>query len=351
MPPGWAGPGARALSGNRRRPRCCSWPGAAARRPGEQRGAGGGPRGLSSGGSRTRRRRRGRPPGGDASPRGAPAPGRAETERERAGSGSRSGAAGPRLPAESGCRCRARAPRANQRQPPPRRSPCDSAPVAWAPPAAPPRPPPPIGRPLPHVTAGPHVSQVCSLPAEGGGGARRAGEGSDGLRCRGGAASSRRSPRSRQESHPPAGEGPWAAVGKGVGGGDRALTLPSWGGGTRMSTGLREGSGRRQFLPGGPCAHARVPPRAGETVQPPARAPVDLLCIATCARPLGFVRMRVGAVGPPRPPVSPTLDGASGGTAQCGGDAVAGGLGGARFGPAQPIPSHAIPRDRSGALM
>lgn len=126
-------------------PMPCSWPGARASRgrppPRAERGA------ERRDGSRTRRRR---PPDGDASPRGAPRLG----GRGRLGDGEQ--------------------PRAllvpRRRRPPPRRSPCD---CAGAPPGAPPRPSPPIGRLRPHVTAGPHVSEVCSLPAAAGGGAAR----------------------------------------------------------------------------------------------------------------------------------------------------------------------------------
>lgn len=89
----------------------------ARRRRASTDGRRGGPRGLAADGSRTRRTRRERPPGGDASPRGAPAPGRAGTKGGSAGSGGDCEAV------------TAPGPRKTPSVPllPPRRSPCDCA--------------------------------------------------------------------------------------------------------------------------------------------------------------------------------------------------------------------------------
>lgn len=134
--------------------------------------------------------------------------------------------------------------------PPPRRSPCDCA-GSGAAPATPPHPPPPIGRRRSHVTAGPHVSEVCSLPevrggrpggwpparGEAGGGRQTRGLGGNPT-CRGGA-------------------GP---VGRGGGGRGLALHHPPAArrDGTRMSTGPRGGSWWRRFRRE---AQARARPR------------------------------------------------------------------------------------------
>lgn len=85
--------------------------------PGEHGRAAGRPAGPRWDGSRTRRTRRERPPGGDASPRGAPALGRAGTKGVSAGSGGDCGAVT--------APCPRKAP--SVPPPPPRRSPCDCA--------------------------------------------------------------------------------------------------------------------------------------------------------------------------------------------------------------------------------